>query len=109
MNRRWLITFSVLAHTGLGAGLFVAGVWRIERLDQPRFQYVLGVPLPQGGEPEGGSSAAAPEKREEKKKKDKKIVKDAQPLPKPLEVAELRRRGSRQGLGHRGHRRPAGW
>ncbi len=99
MNRRWLITFSVLAHAGLGVGLFVAGVWRIERLDQPRFQYVLGVPLPQGGEPEGGASAAAPEKREEKKKKDKKIVKDAQPVPKPLEVAELTTKAGEVGDG----------
>lgn len=88
MNRRWLITLSLLAHAGLGIGLFVAGVWHIERLDRPRLGYVIGVPLPHGGEPEGGSSAAAPEKRDEEKKK-KKIVKDVQPVPRTIEVAEL--------------------
>jgi TonB family protein len=88
MNRRWLITFSLLAHTGLGIGLFVAGVWRIERLDQPKMHYVIGVPLPAGAEPEGGSAKAAAEKLEKKEKK-KRIVKDAQPVPKEVKAPQI--------------------
>ncbi len=87
MNRRWLITFSLLAHTGLGIGLFAAGVWRIERLDRPKLNFVIGVPLPAGAEPEGGSSRAAPEKRE--KKKTKRVVKDAQPVPKEVKAPQI--------------------
>lgn len=84
MNRRWLITFSLLAHAGLGLGLFVAGVWHIERLDSPyKASLALGVMIPPGAIPEGGSSAAAPEKLEKKKKR---VVKDAQPQPKVIEA-----------------------
>lgn len=87
MNRRWLIAFSLLAHAGLGVGLFVSGIWRIERLDQPKVQFVLGVlPLPAGAEPEGGSSKQAPEKLE---KKTKRVVKDAQPQPKEVKAPQI--------------------
>lgn len=90
MNRRWLITISLLAHAGLGVGLFVSGVWRIERLDQPRSNFVLGAPLWQGAPPEGGESAKAPEKLAEKEKeKKKRVVKDVQPQPKQPEVPQL--------------------
>ena len=97
MNRRWLITISLLAHAGLGVGLFAAGVWRIERLDRPKYNLVLGVSLPTGGEPEGGSSAAAPAKREEKKKK--RVVKDAQPMAKLLDVPEVAVNAAKDGEG----------
>lgn len=90
MNRRWLITFSLLAHTGLGFGLFVAGVWRIERLDPPRLQFVMGVSLPAGAEPEGGSSKAAAEEMVRKKKeKKKRLVTDTQPVPKEVTAPQI--------------------
>jgi TonB family protein len=87
MNRRWLIAISLLAHAGLGVGLFVSGVWRIERLDHPyKASLSLGVMIPPGAIPEGGSSAAAPEKLDKKKKR---VVKDAQPQAKRPEAPEL--------------------
>lgn len=87
MNRRWLITVSLLAHAGLGIGLVVAGVWRIERLDHPyKASLALGVMIPPGADPEGGSSKAAPEKLEKKKKR---VVKDAQPVPKEVKAPQI--------------------
>ncbi|MBA3455934.1 MAG: TonB family protein [Deltaproteobacteria bacterium] len=98
MNRRWLITFSLLAHTGLGIGLFAAGVWHIERLDSPKLQFVIGVPLAHGAIAEGGSSAAAPEKPREKEKK-KRVVKDAQPQPRRPEAPEVAMISDKRGEG----------
>jgi TonB family protein len=53
MSRRWLIAVSVTAHLAVGAGLFVSGVWRIERLhaDPVRNELVLPLapPAPSGG------------------------------------------------------------
>ena len=86
MNRRWLITASLLAHAGLGIGLFAAGVWRIERLDNSyKASLALGVMMPPGAEPEGGSSKAAAEKPEKKKR----VVKDAQPVPKEVKAPQI--------------------
>jgi len=87
MTRRWLITISLLAHVGLGIGLFVTGVWRLERLDhQHKASLSLGVMLPPGAEPEGGAAAAAPEKLAKKKKR---VVKDAQPVPRQPEAPQV--------------------
>jgi len=90
MNRRWLIGISLLAHTGLGIGLFVAGVWRLERLDHPyKASLALGVMIPPGAIPEGGSSKAEPEKlKKPEDKKKKRIVTDTQPVPKAVETPE---------------------
>lgn len=53
MSRRWLIAVSVTAHLAVGAGLFVSGVWRIERVhaDPVRNELVLPLapPAPSGG------------------------------------------------------------
>ena len=38
MARRWLIVSSALAHVAIAGGLYVSGIWRIERLDAPRMR-----------------------------------------------------------------------
>ena len=59
MHRYQIVTLSVLGHFGLVAALFVAGVWRLERLsveEAPRTS--LAVMLPPAPAPEGGVAAA---------------------------------------------------
>jgi TonB family protein len=56
MSRRWLVAVSTAAHLCLLTGLFVTGVWRIERADPERRRSLdIGVqPLPPPA-PSGGS------------------------------------------------------
>jgi cysteine-rich repeat protein len=54
MSHRWLIAVSMAAHLAVAGGLFVASVWRIERLDgHHRFLDGIGIqpppPAPSGG------------------------------------------------------------
>jgi TonB family protein len=38
MARRWLIASSALAHVAIAGGLYISGIWRIERLEAPRMR-----------------------------------------------------------------------
>lgn len=55
MSRRWLVAVSVTAHLCILAGVFVSGVWRLERLDAAPRKFDLAVqappppPAPAGG------------------------------------------------------------
>jgi TonB family protein len=55
MSRRWLVVVSGLAHLAVAGGLFVAGVWHIERLEKPKlYLRGLGVMMPEPA-PSGGA------------------------------------------------------
>lgn len=102
MNRRWLIGLSLVAHAGLGIGLFVTGVWRIERLDSDhRAALSLGVMMPPPP-PEGGPAAAEAPKVKPKEPP-KRIARNTQPVPKrtetPPEVATAASLGTGEGSG----------
>lgn len=70
MSRRYLIIASVAAHAAVGVGIFISGIWKLERLDyQHRATLSLGAMMPLG---EAGGGGEGEEKKEEKKKKEKK-------------------------------------
>jgi TonB family protein len=80
MSRRWLIGVSVTAHLAVGAGLFVSGVWHIDRLhaDPLRTETLLQPLSPPA--PSGGIQDRKPEPIKPKVH----VVKEArQPEPKP--------------------------
>lgn len=58
MSRRWLVAVSVTAHLCILAGVFVSGIWRLERLDpgKPRFSLAVQPPPPPPA-PAGGTKA----------------------------------------------------
>jgi TonB family protein len=57
MSHRWLIAVSMGAHLAIAGGLFVAGVWRIERIDShDRSRHELTLPM-QAPAPSGGPVA----------------------------------------------------
>jgi TonB family protein len=60
-NRRYLVAFSLSAHLAVVFGLFVAGFWRLDRLDAPRHTIDLAVAPTPPPAPSGSPSAAAPE------------------------------------------------
>jgi TonB family protein len=85
MARRWLIVSSALAHVAIAGGLYVSGIWRIERLEAPNVQMRgLGVMLPPPA-PSGGPVAAKmpPIERKVPKKKPPVIVQPDSPKPDP--------------------------
>lgn len=45
MSHRWLIVMSMSAHLAAAGGLFVAGAWKLERLDKPTLTSTLLQPL----------------------------------------------------------------
>jgi TonB family protein len=61
MSRRWLVAVSVTAHLCILTGVFVSGIWRLERLDAgpPRFALAVQPPPPPPA-PAGGSTARKP-------------------------------------------------
>lgn len=72
MSRRWLVAVSAFAHLAVAGGLFVSGVWRLERLEAPRLAFRgLGYMMPPPA-PSGGSVAREPLKIERKVIKKKK-------------------------------------
>jgi len=74
MARRWLIASSALAHVAIAGGLYVSGIWRIERLEAPHLQMRgLGVMVPPPA-PSGGPVAAKTPPIERKKRKPPVIV-----------------------------------
>jgi cysteine-rich repeat protein len=68
MSHRWLIAVSMGAHLAVAGGLFVAGVWRIERMEGRRRFDGIGVLLPPPA-PSGGPVAAKPLDFKPKEKK----------------------------------------
>ena len=55
MSHRWLVVVSGLAHLAVAGGLFISGVWRIERLEKPKlYLRGLGVMMPEPA-PSGGA------------------------------------------------------
>jgi TonB family protein len=76
MSRRWLVAVSALVHLAVAGGLFVSGVWRLERLEAPRLALRgLGYMMPPPA-PSGGPVAREPIKIERKiiKKKPQELV-----------------------------------
>ena len=58
MSRRWLVAVSITAHLCILAGVFVSGIWRLERLDAAPRKFDLAVQAPPPPPaPAGGSKA----------------------------------------------------
>lgn len=78
MSRRtWLVSFSIIGNVGLGVGLWVSGMWKLERLESDRRLANIGVMTPSFA---SGGSPELPEVKFQKKqpKVEKKIVKNVQ-------------------------------
>jgi TonB family protein len=74
MARRWLIVSSALAHVAVAGGLYVSGIWHIERLEAPHLQMRgLGVMQPPPA-PSGDPVAAKTPPIERKRTKPKPPV-----------------------------------
>lgn len=97
MSRRYLIIASIGAHAAIGLGLFISGVWGLERLDyRHRTSLTLGAMMPPG-EGGGGEGEAEkkpetkPQKKQDKKQKTKVQLRQVEHLQKtedePTEVA----------------------
>lgn len=54
--RRWLVLVSAALHLAIVFGLFIAGFWRLDRLDRPRIAVAIAVPLPPPPAPSGGAA-----------------------------------------------------
>jgi len=83
MSRNWLIAVSGVAHLAIGVGLFVSGVWHLERVHADPVHHAITVPLliP---EPSGGLVSAAEVKPPPKPHRH--IAKDpVQPVLKPVD------------------------
>ncbi len=89
MNRRWLISVSLVAHLGLGILLFATGVWRIQRLDGGRADLALAVMLPPAAQEGGPPPGEKPKDARKKTEIEKKLVKNLQPEPKALEATPI--------------------
>jgi len=59
MSRTWLIGVSVVAHAAVAAGLFVSGVWHIERVEAHVGPTYLTQPPPPPPPPPGGAIKGA--------------------------------------------------
>lgn len=66
-NRRYLVAVSLTVHLAIVLGLFVAGFWRIDRLDAPRRTIDLAVAAPPPPAPSGSPPAATAEPFTKKK------------------------------------------
>ncbi len=82
-NRRYLVAFSLSAHLAVVFGLFVAGFWRLDRLDSPRHTIDLAVASPPPPAPSGSPSAATPEPFVKKKPRVIPKVLTQPTLPEP--------------------------
>jgi len=60
MSRRWLVAVSVIAHLSILAGVFVSGIWRVERLEAKPARREIHLPLPPPPAPAGGLKAPKP-------------------------------------------------
>jgi cysteine-rich repeat protein len=68
MTHSWLVVVSGVAHLAVAGGLFVSGVWHIERLKAPRVDVRPITVVSQPPAPSGGSVAPDPPKIEPKHK-----------------------------------------
>jgi TonB family protein len=85
MSQRWLIAVSGVAHLAIGVGLFVSGVWHLERVHADPVKHAISVPLslpePSGGRMTGVDVKIPP-------KPHPHIVKETvQPVSKPVDPA----------------------
>ncbi|HEY4178612.1 MAG TPA: energy transducer TonB [Kofleriaceae bacterium] len=87
MSKRWLIIVSVGIHVGIAIGLFVSGVWHIERLEGGKAHLALGVMIPGEGPSGGGDPGEKPKDPPKKLPPKKTVPKDelrnVDKLPKP--------------------------
>jgi TonB family protein len=76
-RRTWLVSVSIIGHVGLGVGLWVSGMWKLERLESDRRLANIGVMTPSLA---SGGSPDLPEVKFQKKqpKVEKKIAKNVQ-------------------------------
>jgi hypothetical protein len=81
MTRRfWFISTSIAIHAGIGLGVFIAGVWQLDRLDRVQDQPLATVAMLTPPAPAGGPIDPPPVQIH------KKVTKDlTQPAPKPKE------------------------
>lgn len=88
-NRRYLVAVSLTVHLAIVLGLFVAGFWRIDRLDAPRRTIDLAVAAPPPPAPSGSPSAAKAEPFTKKKPRaiPKVITQPEPPDPETRPVA----------------------
>lgn len=103
MSRRWLVAVSVAAHLCILAGVFVSGIWRLERLEGGPPRFALAVqPPPPPPVPAGGSRA--PRTPEITPRKPTRVVRavvqptphvDPPPVPEPAGAGD----GSGSGSG----------
>jgi TonB family protein len=101
MSRRWLIVVSLVAHAAVAAGVFISGVWRIERLHaDPRVIHDLHTPTSPPA-PSGGPVAAttAPVTPKPPTQKPPVIVQPPVTPPKPGDSAPSPSRGETTGAG----------
>lgn len=109
MSRRYLIIASIAAHGAVAAGLFISGIWKIERLDyKHRASLALGAMMPPGESGGGeGDEKKEPEKKKAEKKKREKTKVDLANVDKiekktddePTEVASTGGGGGGEGDG----------
>lgn len=89
MSRRYLIIVSVAAHVAIGVGIFISGIWKIERLDyQNRVSLTIGAMIPGdmgGGEGDEQKQDKKQEAKKKEKKHEKKVVKE------PVQVEKIQR------------------
>lgn len=90
MSRRfWMVTISIAAHAALGAGVFISGVWKLERLDPERSSLAaIGVMMA----PDQGGSPAPAAPKVELAKQPTRIARDLTQItktpPEPAKVAD---------------------
>jgi cysteine-rich repeat protein len=109
MSRRYLIIVSVAGHLAIALGLFISGIWKIERLDyNHRLTLTLGAMMPLGDGGGGEGDDAQKEKKKQPKKKEKKhektVVKEPRQVEKldrdkPVEDADSTGGGGGGGIG----------
>lgn len=101
MSRRWLIAVSFVAHAAVATGLFISGVWRVERLHaDPRVLHDLHTPMAPPA-PAGGPVAAvtAPVAPKPVLQKPPVIVQPPVTPPKPGDTAPSTGRSDTTGPG----------
>jgi len=99
-KRRYLIAVSLTVHLVLVLCLFVAGFWRIDRLDSPRHRFEVAVQGPPPPAPQGGLDKQV-EKFKRKTPTEKEITKDLTQIPteKPPETTPTEKPGDGSGSG----------
>ena len=81
MSRRWLIAVSGVAHLAIGVGLFISGVWHLERVHADPAKHAITVPLlPQE---QAGGLVSAVDVKFTPKPHPVIVNKPVQPVPKP--------------------------